>query len=267
MKVKLVSTDGFDEIEVPLEKITEEAYTEVSDLLFGTLRHRPTQAYKKAAAAMKRAVELCPEANPADLWVHLIYHQYRNRLKRNDQSWKRVSGDAFEHVIQLFYNPRLAPHNVSIRKGVPKDATTLGLVEYGLGRSKTDLIIEKKGRIIGVLHCKASIAERLTDDAPASVFLLKKGIWSGLATMDAKMFPPPHGDGVVRGELGVTTKDSDKRGYFEVAGQFSGCYSFNTRTNPSEGETPSGKRIHSLHFTEDQPDVLLRDILEAAEDS
>jgi len=117
--------------------------------------------------------------------------------------------------------------------------------------------------IVGILHCKLSIAERLTDDVPASAFLLKKGIWSGLATMDNKMFPPPHGDGVVRGELGQT-KRGDKRNYFEVAGQFSGCYSFNKRTTPSHAVTQSGKRIYSLPLVEPPTDYLLQDILHCA---
>ena len=76
------------------------------------------------------------------------------------------------------------------------------------------------------------------------------------------MFPPPHGDGVVRGELRVT-RVGDKRRYFEIAGQFSGCYSFNLNSPPSVGQTPSGSRIHALSFCEEQPDVLVRDILQA----
>ena len=105
-----------------------------------------------------------------------------------------------------------------------------------------------------------SIAERLTDDAPASSALIGDGYWSSVVTMDNKMFPPPHGDGVVYGELGQTRR-GDKRNYFEVAGQFSGCYSFNLRTQPSKGKTHSGSTIYALSFSEPQPDVLVRDIL------
>ena len=82
--------------------------------------------------------------------------------------------------------------------------------------------------------------------------------------MDAKMYPPPHGDAVIRGELGHS-RGGDKRRYFEVAGQFSGCYSFNKRTLPSHDQTLSGARIYTLTFTEKQPDVLIRDVLRAWE--
>src|SRR5439155_7446219 len=111
-------------------------------------------------------------------------------------------------VVMEIYNERLRANEVRIRFGNAADAAAFGLVKRGLGSAKTDLVIERahNGRYVlfGVLHCKASIAERLTDDAPASSALIEQGYWSSVVTMDAKMFPPPHGDGVVRGELGVT---------------------------------------------------------------
>ena len=150
-----------------------------------------------------------------------------------------------------------------MRKPRPADAAHLGLQEHGIGSAKTDIILETDTQaIFGVLHCKASIAERLADDAPASMHLLQNGYWSGVATMDAKMFPPPHGDGVVRGELGIT-RTNDKRNYFEVAGQFSGCYSFNLRTPPSDPVTQSGIRINTLSFSDPQPDQLVKAIVAA----
>jgi hypothetical protein len=177
-----------------------------------------------------------------------------------------VSGQALEQVVMEIYNERLHVDQVRIRFGRAADAVALGLVDRGLGSSKTDLVVEhvRDGQhvLFGVLHCKASIAERLTDDAPASLALIAQGYWSAIVTMDAKMFPPPHGDGIVRGELAVT-RGGDKRRYFEVAGQFSACYSFNLNSPPSVGETPSGSRIYSLSFSEQQPDVMVRDILQA----
>ena len=229
----------------------------------GLERNEP--AYNAVAQAMLTAIQLCPQANPADLWVHVVYHEYRLRAERSDQSWKRVSGQAFEHVLLSIYAPRLAQYGIMLRSAVPADATALRLHERGIGSSKTDLILEgmvgDKQRRFGVIHCKASIAERLSDDAPASQSLIEQGYWSAVATMDAKMYPPPHGDAVVRGEL-KHTKRGDKRRYFEVAGQFSGCYSFNTRTPASQDEPPPKSRIYSLTFTEEQPDVLIRDIVE-----
>lgn len=259
--VKLYSADRRSHKLVPLEGITPSEYKQLSDLLGAALK-RERLAYVAVSAVMRQAVELCAQANPADLWVHLVYHQYRNRFGKSDQSWKRVSGQALEHVLAAIYQPRLSMHGITLRPSTRADAVAFGLIKRGMGSSKTDLILEGSHAAtlhrFGVIHCKASIAERLTDDVPASRTLMRQGIWSAIATMDAKMFPPPHGDGVVRGELGLNARD--KRKYFEIAGQFSACYSFNLRTPASATKTKSGRRITSQSFTELQPDPLVKDI-------
>jgi hypothetical protein len=262
--IDLHSPDGKTRVAVQLEEVEPEQYKRLSDFL-GEALEREELAYVAVSAAMRQAVEQCPKANPADLWVHLIYHQFRNRFGKSDQSWKRVSGQALEHVMASVYQPRLASHGITLRPSTRVDAVAFGLIKRGLGSAKTDLILEGSHQDelfrFGVIHCKASIAERLTDDVPVSKVLMRKGIWSAIATMDAKMFPPPYGDGVVYGELGLSARD--KRKYFEVAGQFSGCYSFNLRTPPSPAKTKSGSRINALSFTETQPDLLVKDICAA----
>jgi hypothetical protein len=264
--VSLESPDGKASISVQLEGIEPEQYKQLSELL-GIALQREVKAYVAVAAIMRQAVELCPNANPADLWVHLVYRQFLNQYKRSDpaQSWKRVSGQALEHLLASIYQPRLTEHRITLRPSTRADAVAFGLIKRGLGSAKTDLILEgSSGDMIypfGVVHCKASIAERLTDDVPVSMVLMRKKIWSVIATMDAKMFPPPHGDGIVNGELGLNARD--KRRYFEIAGQFSGCYSFNLRTPPSPPKTKSGRRINTLSFTERQPDLFVKDICDA----
>jgi hypothetical protein len=247
---------------VQVEGIEPEQYQQVSDQL-GVGLNRPRK-YLRVSNAMQLALRLCPTANPADLWVHLIYHQFRNRYRRNDQSWKRVSGQALEHVIVSVYDQRLQSYRINLRTGTRADARALGLEEQGHGLSTMDLILEGSDdgnrTVFGVLHIKASIAERFRDDAPASAYLIRQGYWSSAVTMDDKMFPPPHGDGIVRGEF---QGQGDKRAYIEVSGWFSGCYSFNLRTPESTGPTQSGSRIYALSFSRPQPDVLVRDIVQA----
>lgn len=265
MNVPLVSSDGLSNAVVALDGVTDEEYKQLSDLL-GRELERTDKTYVGVAAAMATAVRICPNANPADLWVHLIYNQFRTRFGRSDQSWKRVSGQAFEQLIISIYAARLVPLGIVMRTSIPLDATVLGLRAKGLGGSKTDIILQglHRGsmRIFGVIHVKASIAERLNDDTPASMALISEGYWSALATLDAKMFPPPHGDGVVRGEFGFT-KQGDKRRYFEVAGQFSGCFSFNTRTPETLTSTKAVSKIVSLTFSDPQPDKLVTAITDA----
>ncbi len=262
VQIRVYSSDSKQWADVSLDGVTTEQYHQLANSLRdGLLRKEP--AYNAVAQTMIAAVQLCPNANPADLWVHLIYHTYRE-LGRSAQSWVRVGGQGLEQVLLDVYAPRLATYGIALRHSKPADASMLGLRGQGIGGSKTDLLLEgvvgEDKHIFGVIHCKASIAERLSDDAPASAALIAHGLWSSVATMDAKMYPPPHGNAIVRGELGHT-RGGDKRRYFEVAGQFSGCYSFNRRTPPSVDLTASGAKIYSLTLTEQQPDVLVHDIL------
>lgn len=84
-----------------------------------------------------------------------------------------------------------------------------------------------------------------------------------LWTLDVKSFPPPHGAPVNRGELGTPDAPSDKRRYIEQHGSFDNCYSANSRTVPSLGVTPSGKRIYTLDLLK-QPDHFAQDVIAQA---
>src|SRR5438876_1608131 len=112
--VVLRSPNGRQEVTVNVEGIEPDQYQQVSDTL-GRELNRTTQTYIGVASAMRLAIQLCPDANPADLWVHLIYHQFRTRHGRSDQSWKRVSGQALEQVVMEIYNERLRANEVRIR--------------------------------------------------------------------------------------------------------------------------------------------------------
>jgi hypothetical protein len=115
---------------------------------------------------------------------------------------------------------------------------SLGLA--AIRATKVDLFIE--GRIsgpdgggtaetwavFGAAHVKSSIAERIQDDVPASVAFQQRGLLSIALTMDAKSFPPPHGDCVNYGELGGRNpgdrREPQKRGYIERLASSMACF-------------------------------------------
>ncbi len=135
--------------------------------------------------------------------------------------------------------------------------------------TKIDLFLEGlvggEWKIFGAAHVKSSIAERIQDDVPASRAFMARGLLSIALTMDAKSFPPPHGDCVNYGELGGRSlgieKERLKRNYIEVDGQFDALFSFNLRTPPSAPQTRSGKRIYTMSLHEKPPDQLVRFLL------
>lgn len=133
----------------------------------------------------------------------------------------------------------------------------MAIEKRGAGRG-----IEDEYGIIGGIHAKVSLAERVSDDIPASLIMMAEGFLSILLTLDVKSFPPPHGDLVNRGELGSPTNPSDKRRYVEKHGDFSACFSYNSRTVPSPPTTHSGKRIYVVDLN-DNPDVFVQFLLKA----
>lgn len=126
MRVQIYSSNLKDSVDVELEGVTSDEYQHISDVLIeGLERNEP--AYNAVAQAMLTAIQLCPQANPVDLWVHVVYREYRLRAERSDQSWKRVSGQAFEYVLLSVYTPRLAQRDIVLRSAASADAIALGL--------------------------------------------------------------------------------------------------------------------------------------------
>ncbi len=220
--------------------------------------------------AFSYAVEMCPNANPSDLWHHIIYREFTRTIGQarqvNDpkQSWVRSSGDAFELFIQNYYNRRLAKDGVWLTALFTNAESKAALQEMGIheevGGSKLDLSIRTAATLIGGIHAKASLAERVSDDVPASTAMMRRGYLSALVTLDVKSFPPSWNVSDARayqnrGELGTPQQPSDKRMYIESHGSFDLCVSYNTRTVSSPGPTKSGKQIYTVTLG-GQPDAL-----------
>lgn len=230
-----------------------------------TLLDTEAQVSTAVAKALVVASEISPKANPSDLWQHVIY-RHLLELGWNDNKWKRVSGFALERALVSIYGPRLALYGLRMRILPAKEANGfLATLDVDIKSTKVDLFLEgataRGWRIFGAAHVKASIAERIQDDVPASQAFMDAGLVSIALTLDAKSYPPPHGDCINYGELGGRSvgvaKDRLKRNYIEVLGQFDGLFSFNIRTPASPPQTPSGKRIYTLSFRENQPDELV----------
>jgi transcriptional regulator with XRE-family HTH domain len=207
-------------------------------------------------AAFQAATTHWPGANPSDLWWFLIYRAYldpfnhpSSEARRNfSQSWVRTGGWAFERVLVAHYAPFLAQHGVSLSIPVGEEkAELLGQLEISsrLEVDKVDVVLggilegEEADTCFGVVHVKASFAERRTDDVDLSRALIEAGYCSPFWTMDCKSTPASKP--VNRGELGVPLgeeedKRSAKRKDFEVDGFFSACFSYNARTNPTPEE-------------------------------
>jgi len=176
------------------------------------------------------------------------------------QSWKRTAGWALELVLEQHYGATLAKRGINVvRKNSERKTRLLsGLyIEHRLEADKVDIMLTvgegTKERMIGVVHVKASFAERRTDDVPMSQALVAASYISPLWTMDCKSFPSP--EPVNRGELGkiFTGEGQDqrnaKRKDIENDGFFSACFSYNRNTRPTPNTPLAKARIYSCDFT------------------
>ena len=246
-----------------LEGITEEQYLDVEadiSIIFKALNSEKPELKNRDAIvqALELAFEKMPNLNPSDIYQHLIYRLYVREYNRSkpEQSWVRAGGEALELFIERHYTPILRPHGISIKALISGREKAKALDEMGLagqvGDSKLDVALYGEHRSISVIfggvHSKASLAERVSDDVPCSEAMMRTGLASFLWTFDSKSFPPPGGDLVNRGELGSTNNPSDKRRYIEEHGSFDACFSYNLRSQPSLGITPSGKKIYVCSF-------------------
>lgn len=264
-------------IVVDLPGVEEADYLATATMINGSLSTPQVKNREAIRDAFLFILGRSPSANASDLWHHVIYRLYcdvfnNHRNQDAKQSWVRASGDALEIVLEQLYAPILQPYGIRIKALIGRDQKRQAIELMGLGAlvgdSKLDVILDMRTssgdwQVFGGVHVKASLAERVSDDVPCSRGLMSKGFWSPLWTLDVKSFPPPQGNLVNKGELGTPKSPSEKRRYVEAFGEFDNCHSGNSRTAPSENETPSGKRIYVLDLGK-QPDRFALEVIEQA---
>jgi hypothetical protein len=172
------------------------------------------------------------------------------------QSWKRTGGWALEEILVRHYGPFLEKNGIHlfIADGATKRSLAPSLKLKGrVETDKIDVVLTGDDRagekMFGVVHVKASFAERRTDDVPLSAALVRAGYTSPLWTMDCKSMPGPYP--VNRGELGtIEGKRSAKRNDIEEDGYFTGCFSYNRNTIASAAKLRPDKRVYVCDFTD-----------------
>jgi transcriptional regulator with XRE-family HTH domain len=211
--------------------------------------------------AYLEAISKWKHINPSDLWYLLVYRAYCDpfnhpaQYARLDfsQSWKRTGGWALEEILVSHYGEFLKKQGITLliaSDEIKEKYLNTMKVSERLEADKMDvLLLGTKGTkngvneeiIFGVIHVKASFAERRTDDVPMSKALVDAGYVSPLWTMDCKSTPSARPRN--RGELGAIKiegekdKRSAKRKDIEDDGYFSACFSYNWNTLP----TPKGQ--------------------------
>jgi transcriptional regulator with XRE-family HTH domain len=241
------------------EKVIKELRDGLARIASSTGEGEQNEAIKTdaVARAFMKATQLWPHANPSDIWWFIIYRAYCDPYNhpadfaRLDftQSWKRTAGWALEEILVRHYGPFLKKQGINL---FIADSATKHRIVDGLNLSdrveadKVDVVLtgnaNQEQAFFGVVHVKASFAERRTDDVPLSATLTRAGYTSPLWTMDCKSMPGSYP--VNRGELGsIEGRINAKRKDMEEEGYFTGCFSYNKNTIPSVSSLADEKRV------------------------
>jgi transcriptional regulator with XRE-family HTH domain len=243
----------------------------LASLSKGSISSEEEKAIKSTSVASSflRAVSIWQHANPSDIWWFIIYRLYCDQYNHPSlcskldfqQSWKRTGGWALEQILVHHYQEFLAKNGVRIFIGTTQEKDLLLKSINSEGRlesDKADVLLtyfddNNNECFAGVVHVKASFAERRTDDVPMSKSLSDAGFLSPLWTMDCKSTPSPQP--MNRGELGKvysgsgTDERSAKRKDIEEDGFFTGCFSYNSNTLETPELFPAKSRIYRCNFT------------------
>ena len=232
------------------------------------------------AGAFAVAVQAMPAVNPSDLWYFLVQrafldplnHPARNSRLDLGQSWKRTGGWALEKIVVNHYRPLLLPHGIEISvldKDDKRGLRTEIEIDERVEVDKVDVVLRgvlgEKRHFFGVVHVKASFAERRTDDVPLSTLLIRHGYFSPLWTMDCKATPGI--SPVNRGELGVADESSGRRSAkrkdIEEDASFSACFSYNLNTKETQADAVTAARVYACSFSSDTNDAFITKCVEA----
>ena len=240
---------------------SEDEFEKVANVLKKGLASKYSRA-DAVADTFLYAVQVWPDANPSDLWTFLInriycdrsYHPDANARLNLEQSWKRTSGWALERILVAHYATFLTQNGLTAKIGSKAEKSELlgSIDDSRIVPDKADVLLSYNSdgteQLLGVVHVKASIAERRTDDVPMSQALINAGYVSAFWTMDSKSFPSEHP--VNRGEFGDigARHVSDKRRDFEEHGYFSACFSYNRNTMPTSEDSDALAGIFVCDF-------------------
>ncbi len=253
--------DQFDaEYELPSSSLAE--YHSIISLLRSCLMSgTPAQGI---AETFLTAVKTWPQANPSDIWTFVIARAYcdrsihpsTNQRLNLEQSWKRASGWALERVMVDHYASALRQSGIEVKIAKKSEATQFlsHIRDPRLIPDKVDALLVNRrvvpARPLGVVHVKASLAERRTNDVPMSRALMAAGLLSVFWTLDIKSFPSERPFN--RGELGDAGehRTNEKRRDFEVNRNFSACFSYNQNTIPTPHDARTTSKIFVCDFAQ-----------------
>lgn len=221
-------------------ELSEQSISEIESNLSENLEDSDLTNSEAVRDTFLWAVEEFPRANVTDLWNYGLYRNYLSLvgddIVAGQQSWRNVSGTAFEHFVVSYYNERLPRY---LRLAHVTDTEVADVLSAATGEKASDVVdAVLLGNYNGEWHAFAgvntltSFKGRLQNYTECSDALRKAGLSSFVVTLDAHI---PSGSVRSEGEL---TSDSDVAELVGEHALFDGLFSFNEETTEVDGVAP-----------------------------
>jgi hypothetical protein len=221
-------------------ELSEQDISDIQSQLIDNLESGELSNSEAVKETFVTALEDYPSANATDIWNYGIYRSYLSEagdtVSAGQQSWRRVSGSAFEHFVVSYYNQRLPRY---LKLAHVTQTEVADVVSSATGKTASDIVdAVLLGRYDGEWHAFAgvntltSLKGRLQNHTTRTDTLRKAGLSSLVVTLDSHI---PNGSVQSEGEL---TSKSDVNQLIGRHNLFDGLFSFNETTEDVEGATP-----------------------------
>lgn len=221
-------------------ELSEQDISEIRSQLTTKLESSGLSNSESVKEAFVDAVEDYPSANVTDIWNYGIYRSYLSvvgdSVSAGQQSWRRVSGSAFEHFVVSYYNRRLPRY---LRLAHITQTEVSDVISSATGEDASDVVdavllgqYDDEWHVFAGVNTLTSLKGRLQNHTSRTDTLRKAGLSSFIVTLDSHI---PNESVQSKGEL--TSEDKVK----ELIGRhnlFDGMFSFNKTTKDVEGPTP-----------------------------
>lgn len=234
-------------------ELSEQNMDEIEGLLEGYLQEDMSRS-KAVKETFLEVVEEYPSVNVADLWNYGLYRNYVSLVGDNEQSaqqsWRQVSGSAFEHFVVSYYNERLPRY---LRMVHITDTEVGDVISSATGESPHDVAdavllgrYDDEWHMFAGVNTLTSLKGRLQGYANRSDSLRKAGLESVVVTLDAHI---PTDSIRSKGELSSNSSATD---LVEEYAMFDGLYSFNNETEET-GDSASApiSQVGETRFNDD----------------
>jgi len=207
------------------------------DLIERQLRDSLQESERKSTAVADTfytSIEKLSEANPTDVWNYGVYRSYLSEVDCSSphQSWRRVSGSAFEHFVADYYNRRLPRYLTAKHVSDTEVADTVTSVTGEKAQDVLDVAIFGEFQddlyLFAGVNTMTSIRGRLQNYYRRSDVLRKSNLSSLVVTLDSHL-----SEDSVRSEAEIVN-GSVPFTIVEDYACFDSLYSFNQNTDESE---------------------------------